>query len=66
MVLSVSEVEGIDLAVRVRFPVEVEVEVPNESERLEILKNIAGSTISDDFLLQLAKLFLKFPISLFF
>ena len=53
--MSVRETDGLDLGVRVRFPVEVEVEVPNEAERLEILYSIASSSTSRECLTDLSK-----------
>ncbi|KAK6012504.1 hypothetical protein OSTOST_22347 [Ostertagia ostertagi] len=53
VVLSVRQAEELDLGVRVRFPVEVEVDVPMEEERIEILRSLTGS--SDDVIVDLAK-----------
>ncbi|EYC29277.1 hypothetical protein Y032_0006g2881 [Ancylostoma ceylanicum] len=53
VILSVRQAEELDLGIRVRFPVEVEVDVPTEAERLEILCSLTGRP-SDDGLSDLA------------
>ncbi|VDO39966.1 unnamed protein product [Haemonchus placei] len=53
VILSVRQAEDLDLGVRVRFPVEVEVDVPMEEERIEILRSLTNSP--DDVIVELAK-----------
>ncbi|KHJ98168.1 ATPase, AAA family [Oesophagostomum dentatum] len=48
VILSVRQAEELDLGVRVRFPVEVEVDVPMELERLEILRSLTGQVPNAD------------------
>ncbi|CAJ0592881.1 unnamed protein product [Cylicocyclus nassatus] len=54
IILSVRQAEDLDLGIRVRFPVEVEVDVPMEEERLEILSALTGRS-ADSVLIELAR-----------
>ena len=38
MVLAVSDLESLELGLRVKFPLEAELRVPNQAERREILQ----------------------------
>ncbi|KAK5973819.1 Transitional endoplasmic reticulum ATPase [Trichostrongylus colubriformis] len=53
VILSVRQVEDLDLGIRVRFPVEVEVDVPMEEERIEILRSLTKA--SDGVIIDLAR-----------
>ncbi|VDK54046.1 unnamed protein product, partial [Cylicostephanus goldi] len=54
IILSVRQAEDLDLGIRVRFPIEVEVDVPMEEERLEILTSLTGHSADND-LIELAR-----------
>ncbi|KAK6729426.1 hypothetical protein RB195_006465 [Necator americanus] len=54
VILSIRSADDLDLGIRVRFPVEVEVDVPSEEERLEILRSLTGRPPDYD-LVELAK-----------
>uniref|UniRef100_A0A1I7XRT7 AAA domain-containing protein n=1 Tax=Heterorhabditis bacteriophora TaxID=37862 RepID=A0A1I7XRT7_HETBA len=66
VILSIRQADDLELGVRVRFPIEMEVEVPTEAERIEILSILADYP-SDQNLIELAKfiLFISFPYYFF-
>ncbi|WKX89915.1 hypothetical protein Q1695_009059 [Nippostrongylus brasiliensis] len=53
IILAVRQAEDLELGVRVRFPVEVEVDVPMEEERIEILRTLID--VEHDVIAELAR-----------